>query len=145
MGPRIGKGSYGDVFKADWRGILVAVKRLPANILQDESFMDNFASEALIMSCLRHPNVLMVIYRTKPTPLQFLGTCLMDGDLCIITEFMSKGSLNTILKKEEIEITFDMVKKVLYPPIILNSSLQWMRHKECCIYMPQILQFYIAI
>ena len=49
LGPRIGKGSYGEVYRAEWRGITVAVKKLPISLLQDQSFLKDFNQEASIM------------------------------------------------------------------------------------------------
>lgn len=60
IGPRIGKGSFAEVFKARWRGTLVAVKRLPAHSLTPE-FFEDFEREAALMKRLRHPNVLLYL------------------------------------------------------------------------------------
>jgi len=49
LGPRIGKGSYGDVYRAEWRGIFVAVKKLPLHLLEDQQFLKDFNREALLM------------------------------------------------------------------------------------------------
>lgn len=51
---RIGRGSYGDVFKGVWQGTVVAVKKLPGYFIElreEESavFLDNFHREADIM------------------------------------------------------------------------------------------------
>lgn len=53
VGPRIGKGSYAEVFKAVWRGTEVAVKRLPAHMLSEEFFQD-FEREADLMRYVTH-------------------------------------------------------------------------------------------
>lgn len=60
IGPRIGKGSFAEVFKARWRGTLVAVKRLPAHSLTPD-FFEDFEREAALMKRLRHPNVLLYL------------------------------------------------------------------------------------
>jgi hypothetical protein len=60
MGPRIGKGSFAEVFKARWRGTVVAVKKLPAHSLTPD-FFDDFEREAALMKRLRHPNVLLYL------------------------------------------------------------------------------------
>eukprot|EP01089_Gocevia_fonbrunei_P016598 TRINITY_DN5188_c0_g1_i1.p1 TRINITY_DN5188_c0_g1~~TRINITY_DN5188_c0_g1_i1.p1 ORF type:complete len:681 (-),score=90.84 TRINITY_DN5188_c0_g1_i1:37-2079(-) len=85
IGVRVGKGSFAEVFKAVWRGTDVAVKKLPAHLLSEEFFKD-FEREVDLMRQLRHPNVL-----------QFLGACLIAPDVCIIMEFMNRGSLYRIL------------------------------------------------
>jgi serine/threonine protein kinase len=60
IGPRIGKGSFAEVFKARWRGTLVAIKKLPAHSLTPE-FFEDFEREADLMKRLRHPNVLLYL------------------------------------------------------------------------------------
>lgn len=52
--------SYGEVFKAEWRGFTVAVKRLPSSLLENKDFLKDFNREAAIMSALRHPNTIQV-------------------------------------------------------------------------------------
>jgi serine/threonine protein kinase len=100
LGPRIGKGSYGEVYKAEWRGITVAIKKLPVVLLENKEFLRDFNKEASIMSSLRHPHVL-----------QFLGSCMIDGDICIITEYMAKGSVHTLLHDETFSITYELIKR----------------------------------
>ena len=41
--------SYGEVFRAEWRGITVAIKRLPISLLEDKAFLKDFNKEALLM------------------------------------------------------------------------------------------------
>lgn len=100
LGPVIGKGSYGEVYRADWRGILVAVKKLPASLLEDKKLLRDFYQEATIMSSLRHPNIV-----------QYLGTCVIGTDLCIISEYMSCGSVHKLLHNENFDLTWDLIKK----------------------------------
>eukprot|EP01088_Endostelium_zonatum_P020602 TRINITY_DN7677_c0_g1_i1.p1 TRINITY_DN7677_c0_g1~~TRINITY_DN7677_c0_g1_i1.p1 ORF type:complete len:377 (-),score=59.44 TRINITY_DN7677_c0_g1_i1:155-1285(-) len=99
IGARIGKGSFAEVFKAKWRGTEVAVKKLPAQMLGGE-FFEDFENEAELMRQLRHPNVL-----------QFLGACMISPDICIITEFMNRGSLYKILHTPGQVITWPVVKR----------------------------------
>ena len=61
LGKRIGRGSFGEVFKARWRGTDIALKKLPKHMVADPKFLEDFASEILIMSKLRHPNVLQFL------------------------------------------------------------------------------------
>ena len=158
LGPRIGKGSFAEVFRAKWRGTTIAVKKLPAHMVGEE-FFDDFEQEADLMKRLRHPNVLQFlgIYSVPPFPsfsffsyvllcspfsfwfsllccfvypfslflfapfslssppppkkqrhylslslsllyfLFFVGACLMPPDICILMEYMPKGSLYRIL------------------------------------------------
>jgi len=97
---RIGKGSFADVFRGEWRGISVAVKKIPFNLLNDKNFLNDFNKESSIMNSLRHPNVL-----------QFLGSCFIEKDMCIVTEFMSRGSVYKLLHSENFDLPFSLMKK----------------------------------
>lgn len=100
LGKRIGKGSFGEVFIGTYLGTDVAVKKLPANKITPE-FMAEFAREASLMRSLRHPNVV-----------QFLGATMDEPDICIVTEYMSKGSLYHLLHDPNVAISWEMVRKI---------------------------------
>ena len=53
----IGRGSYGEVFECEFRGIKCACKKLHENGDQNESIYD-FYHEISIMGNLQHPNIL---------------------------------------------------------------------------------------
>eukprot|EP01119_Soliformovum_irregulare_P012713 TRINITY_DN3318_c0_g1_i1.p1 TRINITY_DN3318_c0_g1~~TRINITY_DN3318_c0_g1_i1.p1 ORF type:complete len:621 (+),score=139.58 TRINITY_DN3318_c0_g1_i1:106-1968(+) len=103
LAERIGKGNFGEVYKGYWHGTVVAVKKtkLPQTATKEElaQFIDDFEREALIMKSLRHPNIL-----------QFLGICRVgEGlEICIITEFMNRGSLYRILHLKELELPWEL-------------------------------------
>jgi len=131
LGERIGKGNFGEVYKGFWHGTVVAVKKtkLPATASKEElaDFIDDFEREALIMKSLRHPNVL-----------QFLGICRVgEGlEICIITEYMNRGSLYRILHLRDLEIPWDLRLRMaidvsrgmnylhLSSPIIIHRDLK---------------------
>ncbi|KAH3766170.1 protein kinase [Pelomyxa schiedti] len=77
---RIGSGTFGEVYKAKWRGVTIAIKRLPPAYSGNE-FQQKFRKEVDIMRSLRHPNVL-----------QFFGCCMDPPDMCFAMEYMPKGS-----------------------------------------------------
>jgi serine/threonine protein kinase len=84
---QLGMGEYGAVHLANWRGELVALKR----IRDDTSSvaLAAFKSEALLMSNMTfHRNVI----KTK-------AYCLEPGQMCLVTELASNGSLDTLLEK----------------------------------------------
>lgn len=84
---RLGGGFFGDVFQAKWRNALVAVKRVKGNVT--ESSIAEFEGEADLMSKMRpHPNVVY-----------FFGLC--KSPICIVTEFVEKGALYSILVGNE--------------------------------------------
>jgi hypothetical protein len=38
----------------------------------------------------------------------------MDDDVCIVMEYMAKGSLYHLLRKEDVEISYALIKKVFF-------------------------------
>jgi len=97
----VGRGNYGAVYKAKWRGGDVAVKKL-LSVLNDKELVD-FQSETALMCKLRpHSNVV-----------QFMGACTKAGDfLAIVTEFMERGSLLAYLKSENQKISHEEMTKI---------------------------------
>lgn len=100
LGVRIGKGNFGEVYKAYWRGAEIAVKKLPAHNMTDQ-FLKDFHKEVSLMRALRHPNVI-----------QFLGSCTILPDICICIEFMPRGSLYKILHDPSQTLTWALIKKM---------------------------------
>ncbi|XP_017977303.1 PREDICTED: serine/threonine-protein kinase EDR1 [Theobroma cacao] len=92
IGERIGLGSYGEVYHADWNGTEVAVKKF-----LDQDFsgaaLAEFKREVRIMRRLRHPNVVL-----------FMGAVTRPPSLSIITEFLPRGSLYKILNRPQCQI-----------------------------------------
>jgi len=124
LGARIGRGNYGEVFYGVWGGTEVAVKKLPIHNLNDQLVTD-FHREVALLRVLRHPNVL-----------QFLGSCTVPPDLCLITEFMVRGSLYKVLHDPDQKIDWQLVRKMMIGaakgclylhnrrPIILHRDLK---------------------
>ncbi|XP_057780279.1 serine/threonine-protein kinase EDR1-like isoform X2 [Salvia miltiorrhiza] len=92
LGERIGLGSYGEVYHADWNGTEVAVKKF-----LDQDFsgaaLDEFKREVRIMRRLRHPNIVL-----------FMGAVTRPPNLSIITEFLPRGSLYRIIHRPHCQI-----------------------------------------
>ncbi|CAL4992595.1 unnamed protein product [Urochloa decumbens] len=89
----IGKGGFGEVY----RGIhdeydLVAVKRYIHGDLREE-----FMEEVSIHSKINHKNVVKLI-----------GYCIGESLLTLVTEYISKGSLDEILHNTDISIPLDV-------------------------------------
>ncbi|KAL6064801.1 Dual specificity protein kinase [Balamuthia mandrillaris] len=93
-GNSLGTGSFGTVFKAEWHGKEVAVKKLSTQKFDDKT-LEDFRKEVAIMSTLRHPNVLL-----------FMGACTRPGNLLIVTELMPRGSVYDLLRKPEVNLSF---------------------------------------
>ncbi|MCL7037285.1 hypothetical protein MKW94_005599 [Papaver nudicaule] len=92
IGERIGLGSYGEVYHADWNGKEVAVKKFLDQDFSGDA-LDEFRSEVRIMRRLRHPNVV-----------RFLGAVTRPPNLSIVTEYLPRGSLYRILHRPNCQI-----------------------------------------
>ncbi|KAG0450732.1 hypothetical protein HPP92_026785, partial [Vanilla planifolia] len=92
IGERIGLGSYGEVYRADWNGTDVAVKKFLDQGLSGDA-LDLFRSEVKIMLRLRHPNVVL-----------FLGAVTRPPNLSILTEFLPRGSLYRLLHRPNVKL-----------------------------------------
>ncbi|QCD91161.1 serine/threonine-protein kinase STY17 isoform X1 [Vigna unguiculata] len=85
---KVGSGSFGDLYRGTYCSQDVAIKVLkPERISTD--MLKEFAQEVYIMRKIRHKNVV-----------QFIGACTRPPNLCIVTEFMSRGSLYDFLHKQ---------------------------------------------
>ncbi|KAJ7978664.1 putative Protein kinase [Quillaja saponaria] len=88
-GPKIASGSYGDLYKGTYCSQEVAIKVLnPERVNSD--LQKEFAQEVYIMRKVRHKNVV-----------QFIGACTKPPSLCIVTEYMSGGSVYDYLHKQK--------------------------------------------
>ncbi|XP_011024259.1 PREDICTED: serine/threonine-protein kinase CTR1-like isoform X3 [Populus euphratica] len=118
---KIGSGSFGTVYHADWRGSEVAVKILEEQEFHTERF-EEFLSEVSIMKRLRHPNIVL-----------FMGAVTQPPNLSIVMEYLSRGSLHKLLhladaalilnERRRLNMANDVAKGMNYlhqfrPPII---------------------------
>jgi len=88
-GNLLGEGSFATVYYGKWEKTEVAIKEIKAS----PEKCSEFIKEVTTMKTIKHPNIvsmLGVIYNTK--------------HLCILTEFMAKGSLSSIIRNEDILI-----------------------------------------
>lgn len=92
LGPRIGVGNVGEVYRAVYRGRTVAVKKLLGAWTRDSDMVERFREEAYLMSTFSHPNVL-----------GFKGAVLDRdaGQACIVMEFCERGTLADLLRSRE--------------------------------------------
>ncbi|XP_042379745.1 serine/threonine-protein kinase CLA4-like isoform X2 [Zingiber officinale] len=126
IGEQIGQGSCGTVYHALWYGSDIAVKVFPKQEYSDEVIL-SFREEVSLMKRLRHPNILL-----------FMGAVTSPNCLCIVTEFLPRGSLYRLLQRsttrldwrKRILMALDIAKGMNYlhrcnPPIVhrdLKSS-----------------------
>ncbi|KAK6278460.1 hypothetical protein POUND7_018727 [Theobroma cacao] len=126
IGDQIGQGSCGTVYYGLWYGSDVAVKVFSKQEYSDD-VIHSFRQEVSLMKRLRHPNVLL-----------FMGAVTSPQRLCIVTEFLPRGSLFRLLQRNttkldwrrRVHMALDIARGVNYlhhcnPPIIhrdLKSS-----------------------
>ncbi|KAH1116554.1 hypothetical protein GLYMA_17G033700v4 [Glycine max] len=126
IGEQIGQGSCGTVYHALWYGSDVAVKVFSKQEYSDDVIL-SFRQEVSVMKRLRHPNILL-----------YMGAVTSPQRLCIVTEFLPRGSLCRLLHRNtskldwrrRVHMALDIARGVNYlhhcnPPIIhrdLKSS-----------------------
>ncbi|XP_076940554.1 serine/threonine-protein kinase CTR1-like [Bidens hawaiensis] len=118
---RIGAGSFGTVYRAEWHGSIVAVKVLTAQELHDNQLKE-FLREVSIMRRVRHPNLVL-----------FMGVVTMHQRFSVVTEYLPRGSLFRLLHhpasgeilntKRRMHMALDVAKGINYlhclsPPIV---------------------------
>ncbi|KAL6524882.1 hypothetical protein OROMI_030475 [Orobanche minor] len=86
---KIASGSNGDLYKGLFHSQDVAIKILKTECLSGD-MQREFAQEVYILRKVRHKNVV-----------QFIGACTRPPLLCIVTEFMSGGSVYDFLHKQK--------------------------------------------
>jgi len=89
----IASGGAGKVSLGTWRGSSVAVKRLYATMAGEDR--QAFIKELAVHKSLRHPNIV-----------QLLGVC--TNPLCMVLEFMERGSLFACLQEKELELPWPL-------------------------------------
>ncbi|GAB2265728.1 hypothetical protein Dimus_000766 [Dionaea muscipula] len=122
----IGQGSCGTVYHGLWFGSDVAVKVFN-KLEHTEDVIRSFKQEVSVMKRLRHPNTLL-----------FMGAVTSAEHLCIVTEFLPRGSLFHLLQRNtskldwrrRIHMALDVARGMNYlhhcnPPVVhrdLKSS-----------------------
>nr|XP_043627341.1 probable serine/threonine-protein kinase SIS8 [Erigeron canadensis] len=124
IGGRIGIGSYGEVYRSEWNGTEVAVKKFMNQDISGDA-LTQFKSEVEIMLRLRHPNVVL-----------FMGAVTRPPNLSILTEFLPRGSLFKLLHRSNVQLderrrmrmALDVAKGMNYlhtsNPIIVHRDLK---------------------
>ncbi|XP_057490034.1 serine/threonine-protein kinase STY46-like isoform X1 [Actinidia eriantha] len=86
---KIAAGSYKDLYKGTFRSQDVAIKVLKDEYLNEDARRE-FVQEVYILRRVRHKNVV-----------QFIGACTRPPCICIVTEFMSGGSVYDFMHKQK--------------------------------------------
>lgn len=120
---KIGRGSFGDVFRGSWAGTIVALKVLPSAMHFSPEILLEFKKEITLMTTLRHPNIV-----------QFLAANTMPPDVFVILEYMSRGSLASILHEPSIELSPQLLCRLLLDAArgmhYLHSSVPPIIHRD---------------
>ncbi|XP_052308857.1 serine/threonine-protein kinase STY8 isoform X2 [Populus trichocarpa] len=97
---KIANGSSGDLYKGTFCSQDVAIKVLRGEHLNNK-LQSEFYQEVSIMRKVRHKNVV-----------KFIGACTRPPSLCIITEFMSGGSMYDFLHKQKGSLSLQSLLRV---------------------------------
>jgi serine/threonine protein kinase len=117
----VGRGGFGEVWEYRWGGISLAVKKLKTDL--SATNISLFKQEAELMSKMRHPNILL-----------YVSSSLEPPNLYIVTEYMSRGSLFSVLHNPAIPLSWyirvrmalDCASAMLY----LHSSNPCIVHRD---------------
>jgi len=130
----VGRGAFGVVHSAYYRGSKVAVKMVQSFASDQATAQEEqraIRKEALLMTQLKHPNIVLT-----------MGVTITAADpksphrLCIVTEFASHGSLFDLLHQKNIDLGLNrilgfaidaatgMVFLHRHPPPILHHDLK---------------------
>jgi len=82
----LGKGFFGEVRRAVWKGTDVAVKVIYRDSFGSQKDLDMFYKELSIVSKLRHPNIIF-----------FIGACMEGNNRCMVTEYLSGGNVHALI------------------------------------------------
>ncbi|KAG0470554.1 hypothetical protein HPP92_017254 [Vanilla planifolia] len=113
IGEQIGQGSCGTVYHALWHGSDVAVKVFSKQEYSDEVIL-SFRQEVSLMKKLRHPNILL-----------FMGAVFSQQRLCIITEFLPRGSLFRLLQRNTTKLDW---RKRVHMALDIARGMNYLHH-----------------
>lgn len=103
QGECLGTGGFGAVYRGTFKGAEVAIKKLfcedAANL--SPSQLDELGKEVAALKNLRHERLV-----------SFIGASLQPPNLCIVTEFMSGGSLHQLLHKAKTALSLSQQAKM---------------------------------
>jgi hypothetical protein len=96
VGQEIGRGSFGAVYKGQYKGVEVAVKQLfvPTNSKEKAELLSDFRRECEILNLLKHPNIV-----------HFMGAVNEDPTFCFLTVSISSPYLFIIATQKTISNT----------------------------------------
>uniref|UniRef100_A0A453GAA2 Serine/threonine-protein kinase CTR1 n=2 Tax=Aegilops tauschii subsp. strangulata TaxID=200361 RepID=A0A453GAA2_AEGTS len=122
IGEQVGQGCCGTVYHALWHGSDVAAKVFSKQEYSEE-MINTFRQEVSLMKKLRHPNIIL-----------FMGAVLSQQRLCIVTEFLPRGSLFRLLRtnigkmdpRRRVNMAIDIARGMNY----LHNSIPTVVHRD---------------
>ncbi|MFT7801321.1 serine/threonine-protein kinase 4 [Arapaima gigas] len=110
---KLGEGSYGSVFKANYKetGEIVAIKQVPV-----ESDLQEIIKEISIMQQCNSPHVV-----------RYYGSYFKDSDLWIVMEYCGAGSVSDIIRLRNKTLTEDEIATILQSTLKGLEYLHFMR------------------
>ncbi|KAK3140006.1 hypothetical protein QOZ80_5AG0393980 [Eleusine coracana subsp. coracana] len=115
IGEQIGQGSCGTVYHALWYGSDVAVKVFSKQEYS-EDVIQTFRQEVSLMKKLRHPNILL-----------FMGAVTSPQRLCIVTEFLPRGSLFRLLQRSNTKLD---VRRRVHMALDIARGMNYLHHSS---------------
>ncbi|KAG8636520.1 serine/threonine-protein kinase pakF isoform X3 [Manihot esculenta] len=113
IGEQIGQGSCGTVYHALWYGSDVAVKVFSKQEYSEDVIL-SFRQEVSLMKRLRHPNVLL-----------FMGAVTSPQRLCIVTEFLPRGSLFRLLQRNTTKLDW---RRRVHMALDITRGMNYLHH-----------------
>ncbi|XP_073028288.1 uncharacterized protein [Primulina eburnea] len=113
LGEQIGQGSCGTVYHALWFGSDVAVKVFSRQEYSDDLIF-SFRQEVSLMKRLRHPNILL-----------FMGAVASPQRLCIVTEFLPRGSLFRLLQRNATKLDW---RRRIFMALDIARGMNYLNH-----------------
>ncbi|ELP90193.1 protein serine/threonine kinase, putative [Entamoeba invadens IP1] len=88
---KLGEGSFGIVYKGNFRGHVVAIKKMK-EFSETKQSMDEFTKEVFMLDKFRSEYIV-----------HFYGAVFMPSKICMVTEFAEFGSLQDLMKHKKSE------------------------------------------
>ncbi|KAF6163643.1 hypothetical protein GIB67_036103 [Kingdonia uniflora] len=115
VGEKVASGSCGDLYRGVYLGQDVAIKILKSEHVNEAS-EEEFSQELTILREVQHSNVV-----------RFIGACTKDPELCIVTEYMTGGSLYDFLHKHHNVVELPMLLKFA---VDVSKGMEYLHKKK---------------
>lgn len=111
VGRLLGLGAIGKVYKGRYRGLDVAIK-----VLACRTTVERIQDELGKLIRVRHPGLVLFMGITSPK----------EGQVCLVSEYMTQGSLHEVLHNPKVVLSwrqrFAMVRTVAQAMVYLHGS-----------------------